>query len=107
VTTTHVGQGIAIPEGQPYTVPDRADIAKRAAQREAEEREERREALAETEEGQRRAMAFAAAEQAKTLEYRRLGGTQHLPPLEWGPEWDPDDDPFNGLPNNGYARRQA
>jgi hypothetical protein len=107
MTTTHVGQGIAIPEGQPYTVPDRADIAQRAAQREAQEREARLESLAETEERERRTLALAAAEQAKTLEYRRLGGTQHLPPLEWGPEWDPDDDPFNGLPNNGYARRPA
>jgi hypothetical protein len=107
MTTTHYGQGIAIPEGQRYETDDRADIARRAAQREAQEREDRAESLAELEEGERRTMALAAAEQAAGRTYRSLGGRQHLPPLEWGPEWDPDDDPFDGLPNNGYARRPA
>jgi hypothetical protein len=107
MTTTHLGQGIAIPEGQRYETPDRADIAQRAAQREAADRQERAEALAETEESERRTLALVAANQAKTLEYRRLGGTRHLPPLVWDPDWDPNVDPFNGLPNNGYARRQA
>lgn len=100
MTTTHYGQGIAIRKGQGYEVPDRADIARRAAEREAAERQERAEALAETEEGERRTLALAAANQAKTREYRRLGGTRQLPPLEWGPEWDPDDDPFAGVDGN-------
>lgn len=107
MSTTHIGQGIAKPKGQRYEVPDRADIARRAAEREAAERQERAEALAETEEGERRTLALAAANQAKTLEYRRLGGTRLLPPLVWDPDWDPSVDPFDGLPNNGYARRRA
>lgn len=105
MTTTHVGQGIAKPKGQRYETPDRADIAQRAAEREAAERQERAEALAETEEGERRTLALAAANQAKTLEYRRLGGTRHLPPLEWGPEWDPTDDPFVGVDGNREVAR--
>jgi hypothetical protein len=105
MTTTHTGQGFAIPKGETYTAPGQAELNRRAAQREADAKQARRDVLFETEESERRTLALAAANKAKILEYRRLGGTRHLPPLEWGPEWDPDDDPFVGLPNNGYARR--
>jgi hypothetical protein len=59
----------------------------------------------ETEEGERRTLALAAGIQAAVRTYRTLGGVQTLPPLGWGPEPDPDSDPFDGLPNDGYARR--
>ena len=98
--STHIGQGFAKRLGEVYTAPDRDELARRAARREADERESRLDARLETEEGERRTLALAAANQAKTLEYRRLGGTQHLPPLEWGPEWDPNDDPFAGIEGN-------
>ena len=93
----HVGQGFAMRAGATYTAPGRDELERRVARREAQERESRIERLRETEEAERRTLALAAANQAKILEYRRLGGTQRLPPLEWGPEPDPDEDPFEGL----------
>lgn len=96
----HTGQGFAMPAGTTYRVPDRDELAQRAARRESDERERRLASLMETEEGERRTLALAAANRAKVLEYRRLGGTRPLPPLEWGPEPDPGEDPFPGIDGN-------
>lgn len=98
--SSHIGQGIAKRLGEVYTAPDRDEMERRAARREAAERESRLEALSETEEGERRTMALAAGIQAAVRTYRSLGGVQTLPPLGWGPEADPSEDVFAGVDGN-------
>lgn len=107
MTTTHYGQGIAKPKGQRYETPDRADIAQRAAQREAADRQARHEALLETEESDRRTVAEQFGIGAAMRSYHEQGGRA---PIRWVVTAVPiedEGDPYDGLPNNGYARRQA
>jgi hypothetical protein len=95
--STHIGQGIAKRLGEVYSAPDRDELARRAARREADERESRIEALTATEERERRILALAAGWQAAVRTYRSLGGVQALTGIAWLPEPDPDVDPFEGL----------
>jgi hypothetical protein len=103
--STHTGQGFAKPLGAAYRTPDRDELARRAAKREAEEREARAERLADTEEGERRAVALNAAIGAALRTYHDLGGQQILPPIQWGPEPDPNEDVFEGIGDN--QRRES
>lgn len=102
--TTHTGQGFAIPKGDTYTAPDQAELNRRAAQREADAKQARRDALTELEEFERRTMALAAGIQAAVRTYRLLGGRKTLPSLGWGPEPDPTEDVFAGVDGNGEVR---
>jgi hypothetical protein len=103
VTTTHYGQGIAIPEGQRYEADDRADIARRAAKREAEEREARHEALAETEESDRRTVAEQFGIGAAMRSYHEQGGRAAIRWVVTAVPVEGEPDPYDGLPGNGYA----
>jgi hypothetical protein len=105
MTTTHYGQGIAIPEGQPYTVPDRADIANRAAQREAQEREARLASLAETEESERRTVAEQCGIGAAMRSYHEQGGRAVIQWVVTAVPIGPEPDPFNGVDGNREVSR--
>jgi hypothetical protein len=107
MTTTHVGQGIAIPEGQPYEIPDRADITRRAAQREVQERKARMASLAETEESERRTVAEQHGIGAAMRSYHEQGGRAAIQWVVTAVPIEDEPDPFNGLPGNGYARGKA
>jgi hypothetical protein len=100
MTTTHYGQGIAIREGQPYEVPDRADIVCRAAQREAQDREDRHEALAETEESERRTVAEQHGIGAAMRSYHEQGGRAAIQWVVTAVPIAPEPDPFNGVDGN-------
>lgn len=105
MTTTHFGQGIAIPEGQPYTVPDRADIAKRAAQREAQEREARHESLAADREQDIRTVAEQFGIGAAMRSYHELGGRAAIQWVVTAVPIEDEPDPFNGVDGNREVAR--
>jgi hypothetical protein len=107
MTTTHYGQGIVIPEGQRYETDDRADIARRTAEREAAERQERAEAFLETEESDRRTVAEQFGIGAAMRSYHEQGGRAAIRWVVTAIPVEDEGDPYDGLPNNGYARRQA
>jgi hypothetical protein len=103
--STHIGQGIAKRLGEVYTAPDRDELARRAALREAQEREARRASLAETEEGERRTLAKEIGQGAAMRSYYEQGGRARI---RWVVEPVPlpeDDDPIAGIDGNGPARR--
>ena len=100
--TTHIGQGFAVPKGETYSSPDRQDLARKATQRLLEQKEARRAAREANEERDRRTLALGAGWQAVVARYRELGGRGTLPPgIQWCPEPDPDEDPFEGIDGNG------
>lgn len=104
--STHVGQGIAKRLGEVYTAPDRDELARRAAQREAEMREARYEALAATEEAERITLAREVGGGKALKTYYEQGGRAPIRfvvtavPLDIG-------DPIAGIDGNGPARRPA
>lgn len=104
MTTTHYGQGIAIPKGQPYEVPDRADIARRAAEREADAKQVGRDALSETEEGERRTVAQQHGIGAAMRSYREQGGRAAIRWVVTAVPVGPEPDPFNGVDGNKPGR---
>jgi hypothetical protein len=99
MTTAHTGHGFAIRKGQPYQVPDQAELSRRAAQREADAKQARRDALAETEEKERLAVATNHGEGSASRSYYQQGGRRHY---RWVVTAVPieDDDPFAGVDEN-------
>lgn len=100
MTTVHYGQGIAIPEGQRYETQDRADIARRAAQREAAERQARHEALLETEESDRRTVAEQCGIGAAMRSYHEQGGRAAIRWVVTAVPIEDEGDPYDGVDGN-------
>ena len=93
--TTHHGQGFAVPIGQTVSVPDRQDLARKAAQRLTEQKEVRRAAREANEERDRRTLAVAMAVGAAMKSYHESGGVAKI---QWVvtavPISDDEPDPF-------------
>jgi hypothetical protein len=96
--TVHTGQGWAVILDETYTTPDRHELARRAAKREADAREARRKSLAETEEKERRAVAVNHGEGAAQKSYYESGGRDAIQWVVTGvPIPDDEPDPFEDL----------
>lgn len=96
----HVGQGIAKRLGEVYTAPDRDELARRAAQREAEEREARNEALAATEESELRTLAEQLGTGAAMRCYYEGGGRARIRWVVTAVPVEDEGDPFTGIDGN-------
>jgi hypothetical protein len=96
--TIHHGHGFAIPVGESRDTPDRLEIARRAAKREAAARQARREQWARTEEAERITLASAMAEGAAVRSYYAHGGREKYRWVVTAVPIDPNEpDPFRDL----------
>lgn len=97
MTETHTAQGWAMPKGETYSTPDRLELARRAAKREAEERDARRDSFAEREEAERLTVAIAYAIGAAQKSYYETGGRADIQWVVTAVPIVDEPDPFRGL----------
>lgn len=95
------GHGFAIPAGETRNVSDRLEIARRAAKREADARQRRREQWARTEEAERVSAAKSRAEGEAVRSYYDDGGRAKIKWVVTAVPIDPNEpDPFEGIDGN-------
>lgn len=92
------GQGFVIPVGETRDLPDRLELARRAAKREADARQRRREQWARTEEAERVSAAKSRAEGEAVRSYFESGGREKYRWVVTAVPIDPNEpDPFRDL----------
>jgi hypothetical protein len=97
VSTTIHGHGFAIPVGETREVPDNLELARRAAKREAEARQARRDQWARTKEAERIGTAISRAEGEAVRSYYADGGRAKYRWVVTAVPIEDEPDPFGDL----------